>query len=140
MSTPLQLGAIELRQQQNRANVFPQTADHPEKLSHTRIIISQSNINPSDPLVSDKIYSGFLEHLGRCIYGGIVDSPTHPASEKLLIPQDQSKGDSGAVTKGRLGFRKDVIDVIGGKGELEVPIFRWPGGKSYLTVKHYTPA
>jgi alpha-N-arabinofuranosidase len=126
MATPLNLGAIELKEQQARAVTFPKTANHPETLAPSRVLISpKSFVNPSEPTVSDKIYSGFLEHLGRCIYGGIVDDPKKPSDEKLLVKQD--KGDAGS--KGRLGWRKDVIDVIGGKGELEVPIFRWPGGQ-----------
>lgn len=30
--------------------------------------------------------------------------------------------------KGRLGFRKDVMGCLSKDGELEIPMFRWPGG------------
>ena len=68
------------------------------------------------------IYAGFLEHLGRCIYGGIVDDPKEPSDKKLLIEQ----GD------GKLGVRKDVVEVLGAEGELGVPMLRWPGGMSFF--------
>jgi hypothetical protein len=80
--------------------------------------------------VSELLYSGFLEHVGRCIYGGIVDSPKHPSPAKLLETTDH--GDE--VSKGRLGWRKDVVDLIGKKGDLEVPMLRWPGGELLLGI------
>ncbi|KZO99446.1 glycoside hydrolase family 51 protein [Calocera viscosa TUFC12733] len=56
--------------------------------------------------VDPRIYSGFTEHMGRCIYGGLYD-PGSP----LADPQT--------------GFRKDVLEVI---RSLRVPIVRYPGG------------
>ena len=54
----------------------------------------------------DKRLSGsFVEHLGRCVYGGIYE-PTHP-----LADAD--------------GFRRDVLELV---QELRVPIVRYPGG------------
>lgn len=61
--------------------------------------------------VDDRIYSGFIEHLGRCIYGGIVPTPD-TASE--------------LVTPGTVAFRDDVLKLI--RDELRVPVMRWPGG------------
>ncbi|KIK64082.1 glycoside hydrolase family 51 protein [Collybiopsis luxurians FD-317 M1] len=58
--------------------------------------------------VDPRIYSGFTEHMGRCIYGGIYE-PHNPNS--LSDPYT--------------GFRKDVLDAL---KELNVPIFRYPGG------------
>lgn len=55
-----------------------------------------------------------------------MDSPTKPSDPKLLEKTDH--GDE--VSKGRLGWRKDVIDLIGKEGDLEVPMLRWPGGES----------
>lgn len=55
--------------------------------------------------IDPRIYSGFVEHLGRCIYGGIYD-PAHPTA------------DAG-------GFRMDVADAV---RELDVPLIRYPGG------------
>ncbi len=55
--------------------------------------------------VDKRIYGSFIEHLGRAVYGGIYE-PGHPTADKL-------------------GFRKDVSDMI---KELQVPIVRYPGG------------
>ena len=52
-----------------------------------------------------RIYGSFVEHIGRCVYGGIYD-PTCPEADNL-------------------GFRKDVISMT---KELGVPIVRYPGG------------
>lgn len=101
-------------------------SSHPSSLTSSRLTVSPlvlANLN-SEP-VSELLYSGFLEHVGRCIYGGIVDSPKHPSPAKLLETTDH--GDE--VSKGRLGWRKDVVDLIGKKGDLEVPMLRWPGGE-----------
>jgi alpha-L-arabinofuranosidase len=83
-------------------------------------------VNPSEPPIDDKLYSGFLEHLGRCIYGGIVDNPKAPSPEELLVKQD----DGRAFTKGRAGWRKDVMQILAKDGELEIPMLRWPGGET----------
>ncbi|KAE9394577.1 glycoside hydrolase family 51 protein [Gymnopus androsaceus JB14] len=59
--------------------------------------------------VDPRIYSGFTEHMGRCIYGGIYEPGEIPTPSQ--IPNT--------------GFRKDVLDAL---RELNVPIFRYPGG------------
>ena len=59
------------------------------------------------------IYGNFVEHLGRCIYGGLYD-PGSPLSDKN-------------------GFRKDVIQAT---KELKVPIVRWPGG-NFVSGYHW---
>lgn len=102
------------------------TFDHPKTLPNKSLYISpRSLVYPSGTeIVSDKLYSGFIEHLGRGIYGGIVDDDKNPSKEELLVRQD----DGTELTKGRLGWRKDVMDVIGKEGELEMPMLRWPGG------------
>ena len=51
------------------------------------------------------IFGGFIEHLGRQIYGGFFE-PGSPLADKK-------------------GFRLDVIKAI---KELKVPVIRWPGG------------
>ena len=56
-------------------------------------------------LTDKRIFGSFVEHLGRCVYGGIYD-PTHPEADEK-------------------GFREDVIRLI---NELNVPIVRYPGG------------
>lgn len=55
--------------------------------------------------VDKRIYSSFIEHLGRAVYTGIYQ-PGHPASDEM-------------------GFRKDVIELV---RELDVPVVRYPGG------------
>lgn len=55
--------------------------------------------------IDPKIYGNFIEHLGRCIYGGIFDE--------------------GSSLSDANGFRRDVFDAV---RKLNVPILRWPGG------------
>ena len=55
--------------------------------------------------IDKNIYGNFVEHLGRCVYGGIYDS-----SSKL---SDKN------------GFRKDVLSAV---KELHPTIVRYPGG------------
>ena len=58
-------------------------------------------IGETDP----RLFGAFVEHLGRCVYGGIYE-PGHPAADKR-------------------GFRKDVLDLV---RELAPTIMRYPGG------------
>ncbi len=55
--------------------------------------------------IDPRLYGGFLEHLGRAVYGGMYE-PSHP-----LADED--------------GFRTDVIALI---RALDVPVIRYPGG------------
>lgn len=122
MSTPLGLNATEL-DFEKRGYTSPHSTvpNHPPTLTPTQLVISPSNlVHPGGEPVNKLIYAGFLEHLGRCIYGGIVDDPKNPSDKKLLIEQE----------RGRLGIRKDVVEAIGAEGELGVPMLRWPGGES----------
>lgn len=63
--------------------------------------------------IDKMIYGNFVEHIGRCIYGGIYE-PGSPLA------------DEG-------GFRKDVIKAT---KELNVPIVRWPGG-NFVSGYHW---
>ena len=56
-------------------------------------------------VIDRNIYGGFIEHLGRCIYGGIYD-PGSPLSDGQ-------------------GFRRDVLEAM---QRLRPPNLRWPGG------------
>jgi alpha-N-arabinofuranosidase len=56
--------------------------------------------------ISPRLYGQFVEHLGRCCYGGLRPAP----------------GDGAATTE---GFRTDVLAAL---QELPVPLIRWPGG------------
>ena len=51
------------------------------------------------------IYGNFIEHLGRCIYGGIYDE--------------------GSPLSDSEGFRKDVLEAA---RDMHVSVLRWPGG------------
>lgn len=106
---------------------------HPSTLAPSRLTVSPLVLaHPKDTEpVSDLIYAGFLEHLGRCIYGGIVDNPKHPSPASLL-----EKTDVDERTKGRLGFRKDVMKLLGKDGDLEIPMLRWPGG-NFVSNYHW---
>lgn len=76
-------------------------------------------IDPAHRLspINPNIYSGFTEHMGRCIYGGIYD-PSNP--NKNLIDHEN-------------GFRLDVIDAM---KELNVPVVRYPGG-NFVATYHW---
>jgi alpha-L-arabinofuranosidase len=58
-------------------------------------------VAPIDP----RLFSGFLEHMGRAVYQGVFD-PDSPLSDER-------------------GFRRDVIDALAG---LRMPMVRYPGG------------
>ena len=63
--------------------------------------------------IDKMIYGNFVEHLGRCIYGGLYEPGSSLSDES--------------------GFRKDVIHAI---KELNVPIVRWPGG-NFVSGYHW---
>ena len=55
--------------------------------------------------VDERLFGSFVEHMGRCVYGGIYE-PDHPAADED-------------------GLRGDVLDLV---RELGVTIVRYPGG------------
>lgn len=55
--------------------------------------------------IDDRLYSSFIEHLGRAVYGGIYE-PGHKTADDM-------------------GFRQDVMEQIRG---MKVPMVRYPGG------------
>lgn len=63
------------------------------------------NKNYTISKIDDRIYGSFIEHIGRCIYGGVYQ-PDHPSADEN-------------------GFRTDVIELV---KELNVPVIRYPGG------------
>jgi alpha-N-arabinofuranosidase len=63
--------------------------------------------------VDRRIYGGFIEHLGRCIYGGIYDE--------------------GSPLSDAHGFRQDVIEAV---RPLRLPLLRWPGG-NFVSGYHW---
>ena len=58
-------------------------------------------IGDTDP----RLFGAFIEHLGRCVYGGIYE-PGHKTADKQ-------------------GFRRDVLELV---RELAPTIMRYPGG------------
>ncbi len=69
--------------------------------SATVTLDTQFHVGPVDR----RIFGGFLEHLGRAVYGGVYD-PGSPLSDAN-------------------GFRRDVLDVL---RPLAMPVMRYPGG------------
>jgi len=63
--------------------------------------------------VDRRIFGGFIEHLGRCIYGGVYDEGSALADER--------------------GFRRDVLDAL---RPLKMPLLRWPGG-NFVSGYHW---
>ncbi len=77
--------------------------------------MARIRIDPARRLgdVDPRIFGNFVEHLGRCIYGGIYD-PGSPLSDER-------------------GFRRDVLDAA---RRLRIPILRWPGG-NFVSGYHW---
>ncbi len=63
--------------------------------------------------ISELLYGNFVEHLGRCVYGGIYD-------------------EGSPLADGR-GLRKDVLEAVKG---LDVSIIRYPGG-NFVSNYHW---
>lgn len=61
-----------------------------------------------------RVFGGFVEHLGRCIYGGLYDEGSPLADAR--------------------GFRKDVLGLL---RDLRVSVLRWPGG-NFVSNYHWT--
>jgi alpha-N-arabinofuranosidase len=64
--------------------------------------------------IDDRLYSSFIEHLGRAVYSGIYE-PGHPSADAQ-------------------GFRGDVIELV---RELGVSLVRYPGG-NFLSGYNWT--
>ena len=79
---------------------------------HKTTVYIEKNFKLAD--VDDKLFSSFIEHLGRAIYTGIYE-PGHPKAD------DQ-------------GFRTDVIELV---RELGVTLVRYPGG-NFLSGYNWT--
>src|SRR5262245_25590689 len=63
--------------------------------------------------VDRRIFGNFIEHLGRCIYGGLYDEGSRLADAR--------------------GFRTDVLDAA---RPLRIPVLRWPGG-NFVSGYHW---
>jgi alpha-L-arabinofuranosidase len=69
--------------------------------------VSRIAIAPARPLgaIDRKVFGGFVEHLGRCVYGGLYEEGSPLSDER--------------------GFRKDVLSLL---RDLRLGTLRWPGG------------
>lgn len=69
--------------------------------------VSTITVNGAEPIgpVHRRLFGGFVEHMGRGVYGGVYD-PEHPSADEE-------------------GFRRDVIELV---RELGMTVFRYPGG------------
>jgi alpha-N-arabinofuranosidase len=71
-------------------------------MNTARLIIEKNYILSK---IDDRLFSSFIEHLGRAVYKGIYE-PSHPTADEQ-------------------GFRKDVMDLV---KYLNVSLVRYPGG------------
>jgi alpha-N-arabinofuranosidase len=78
--------------------------------------LTQIAIAPGRTLgtIDRNVFGGFVEHLGRCIYGGLYEEGSPLADEH--------------------GFRKDVLGLL---RELRLGVLRWPGG-NFVSNYHWT--
>ena len=84
-----------------RLEAGPQSGSGEQPLAATLKIDLEHRLGTIDP----NIYGNFIEHLGRCIYGGIYDE--------------------GSPLADADGNRKDVLEAV---RKLRVTQLRWPGG------------
>ena len=72
-------------------------------------------IDPARPVgrLDRKVFGGFVEHLGRCIYGGLYEEGSPLSDDR--------------------GFRKDVLGLL---RELRLGVLRWPGG-NFVSNYHW---
>jgi alpha-N-arabinofuranosidase len=63
--------------------------------------------------IDEKIYGNFVEHLGRCVYGGIYDEESELSDER--------------------GFRLDVLEAV---KDLKMTQIRYPGG-NFVSNYHW---
>ena len=60
-----------------------------------------------------RVFGGFVEHLGRCIYGGLYDE--------------------GSPLSDQRGFRRDVLELL---KSMRISVLRWPGG-NFVSNYHW---
>src|SRR5215468_6739631 len=71
-------------------------------MRHANVLLDRDfAIGDTDP----RLFGAFVEHLGRCVYGGIYE-PGHPTADEH-------------------GFRRDVLELV---RELNPTLMRYPGG------------
>jgi alpha-N-arabinofuranosidase len=78
--------------------------------------VSQIGITPARTLgtIDRNLFGGFVEHLGRCVYGGMYEEGSPLSDER--------------------GFRQDVLGLL---RDLRPAVLRWPGG-NFASNYHWT--
>ena len=87
-------------------------------MSHTGpspIAVSTIAVSTGRPLgtIDRKLFGGFVEHLGHCVYGGLYDE--------------------GSSLADKHGFRQDVLGLL---RDLRLGVLRWPGG-NFVSNYHW---
>jgi len=77
--------------------------------------VTRIAITPSRPVgrIDRTIFGGFVEHLGRCVYGGLYEEGSPLSDDR--------------------GFRKDVLGLL---RDLRLGVLRWPGG-NFVSNYHW---
>jgi alpha-L-arabinofuranosidase len=77
--------------------------------------VTRIAVDPARPVghLDRNVFGGFIEHLGRCIYGGIYDE--------------------GSPLSDQRGFRQDVLGLL---RELRMGVLRYPGG-NFVSNYHW---
>ena len=70
-------------------------------------LVARLEVDAAHPIgrVHDRVFGGFVEHMGRGVYGGLFD-PEHRSADAE-------------------GYRRDVLDLV---RELGITMVRYPGG------------
>src|SRR5512135_2520026 len=91
------------------------TDTRPSRSSEGSSPVAYIDVRTDRPIgtVDRRIFGGFTEHLGRCIYGGIYDE--------------------GSPLSDAWGFRTDVLGAV---RDLGVTHVRWPGG-NFVSGYHW---
>ena len=78
--------------------------------------MTQVSVSPARLIgrIDRNMFGGFVEHLGRCIYGGLYDE--------------------GSPLSDANGFRTDVLGLL---RDLRMGVLRWPGG-NFVSNYHWT--
>ena len=76
--------------------------------------MSRVTVDPGRSLgqLDRNVFGGFVEHLGRCIYGGLYEE--------------------GSSLSDASGFRRDVLELL----QLHLGVLRWPGG-NFVSNYHW---
>ena len=93
-------------------SLMPQSFSHDVRAANVEARM-KIDIDRTIGEINKNLYGNFVEHLGRCVYGGIFEPDSEQADEK--------------------GFRKDVLEAVKG---LNVSIARYPGG-NFVSNYHW---